>query len=335
MGKIRQSVDDRDGAILRQGIHFGLLVGADHNSIEVTGQHPELYPRRFAAADLQITGRKENRQAAELVYTDFKGYTGSCWKLSQKSYPVFPPLSSGVQCRASAHTSELIGQIEDFRNILGGKVQHILKRCFIGQLPLHVRHEAVQLIIISKWFLAKMARPLSSSSRDMVSGGRKRSKFWAVGTNDRFPQQAAATSLALSASSVAPTSYQYRGLLQSLPSPSTSPADMRLFSNLFLTEAGRGNLTQNRHVPAQTTGFLKRGVDLPASHHFSPDARYKGRRRSAAHRRGPFATGDDIRLNIIIMLVTIKLFLCALHRFCTSSASNAHHAPGKKLPVPG
>ena len=90
MGKIRQSVDDRDGAILRQGIHFGLLVGADHNSIEVTGQHPSCILDRFAAADLQITGRKENRQAAELVHTDFKGYTGSCGSFLKNHTQCFP-----------------------------------------------------------------------------------------------------------------------------------------------------------------------------------------------------------------------------------------------------
>ncbi len=72
MTEIRQTVDDRDGAVLRQILDVGLLERADHHAVEVAREDADGVLHRFAARDLHIVCVEERAVAAELVRADLE-----------------------------------------------------------------------------------------------------------------------------------------------------------------------------------------------------------------------------------------------------------------------
>ena len=123
MGEIRQAVDNRNRAVLCQGVHLALLIGTDHDAVEVAGKNARRVLHRLAAADLQVVGREENRHAAELIHTDLKGNTGAGGGL-------FKNHAEGFARQAAMFNVvlllilELVCQIQNLIDILAGQIQH-------------------------------------------------------------------------------------------------------------------------------------------------------------------------------------------------------------------
>jgi hypothetical protein len=74
--EIGKSVDDRNRGVLRQFLHIGLRESADHDAVDVAGEHPGGVPDRLAAAELDVAGGEEERVGAELTGTDLERDAG-------------------------------------------------------------------------------------------------------------------------------------------------------------------------------------------------------------------------------------------------------------------
>ena len=64
MAEIRQTVDDRHGAVLCEVFDLLLLEGADHDAVHIAGKH--------ACGVLHRLAREHNSIAAELIDAHFK-----------------------------------------------------------------------------------------------------------------------------------------------------------------------------------------------------------------------------------------------------------------------
>lgn len=78
MAVVGQTVNNGDGSIFSQIFDFFLLVRTNHDAVEIAGKHAGCILYRFAASDLQVVGRQEQRLSAELMDAGFKGNAGSC-----------------------------------------------------------------------------------------------------------------------------------------------------------------------------------------------------------------------------------------------------------------
>ena len=58
--------------VARQLLDVGMIEGADHDAVEIAGEHPRRVADRLAAAELDVAGREEQRVAAELVGADLE-----------------------------------------------------------------------------------------------------------------------------------------------------------------------------------------------------------------------------------------------------------------------
>ena len=67
MQQIGQPVDHRNGAVAGQLLHVGMIVGPDHDAVEIAGQHPGGVADRLAPAELDVARGEEKRVPAELV----------------------------------------------------------------------------------------------------------------------------------------------------------------------------------------------------------------------------------------------------------------------------
>ena len=77
MAEVGQTVDDRNGAVLRQILYFLLRVGADHDAVQIAAQNAGGILYRLAAADLKVTVGQEQRLTAQLVHTGLEGNAGT------------------------------------------------------------------------------------------------------------------------------------------------------------------------------------------------------------------------------------------------------------------
>ena len=77
MAEVGQTVDDRNGAVLRQILYFLLRVGADHDAVQIAAQNAGGILYRLAAADLKVTVGQEQRLTAQLIHASLEGNTGT------------------------------------------------------------------------------------------------------------------------------------------------------------------------------------------------------------------------------------------------------------------
>ena len=81
MEQIRQRIDDRNIGVFGQFFHTVMPVGTNHNAVQIAGQYTCRILNGFAASQLQVAVREEQRLPAELVHTNFKGNSGSRGRL--------------------------------------------------------------------------------------------------------------------------------------------------------------------------------------------------------------------------------------------------------------
>ena len=78
MTEIGQPIDDRDRTVFGQILYFFLIEGADHDAVQITGQHSCRILHWLASADLQVTAGEEQRLHAQLERAGLKGDTRTC-----------------------------------------------------------------------------------------------------------------------------------------------------------------------------------------------------------------------------------------------------------------
>ena len=74
MRAVGEAVDHRHRRVLRQLDQGLMLVGADHDRIDVAGHHLGCIGNGLAAADLQVRLVERQRLAAELAHGDVEGH---------------------------------------------------------------------------------------------------------------------------------------------------------------------------------------------------------------------------------------------------------------------
>ena len=72
VAEIRQTVDDRHGAVLCEVFNLLLLEGADHDAVHIAGKHACGVLHRLATTDLRAFAREHNGIATELIDAHFK-----------------------------------------------------------------------------------------------------------------------------------------------------------------------------------------------------------------------------------------------------------------------
>ena len=77
MQQIGQPVDDRNRCVAGQLLDVGMIVGADHDAVEIAGQHPGGVADRLAPAQLDVARGEEERVPAELERADLEGDPGA------------------------------------------------------------------------------------------------------------------------------------------------------------------------------------------------------------------------------------------------------------------
>ena len=85
--EVGQTVDDGDVGVGRQGLHFLLGKGTDHDAVAVAQQHPGGVLHRLAPADLALLAGEEQGVAAQLIHTGLKGDTGTGRILLKNHWP--------------------------------------------------------------------------------------------------------------------------------------------------------------------------------------------------------------------------------------------------------
>ena len=78
----------------RQLLDVGVVEGADHDAVEVAGEHPRGVADRLAAAELDVARREEERVPAELVARPPRTRPGCGWSSWRRS--------SRASCRPAA-----------------------------------------------------------------------------------------------------------------------------------------------------------------------------------------------------------------------------------------
>ena len=121
--EVRQTVDDRDRAVLCQIFHFFLLKGTDHDAVQIPGQYTCGILYRLASADLQIVCRQEQRMTAQLVHTGLKGNTGTGRSLLE-DHAQRLALQMGMGNAVLQLIFQLIGKVQDLDDLFGAEIQH-------------------------------------------------------------------------------------------------------------------------------------------------------------------------------------------------------------------
>ena len=72
-----QTIDNRNASIFRKLLYIGMLVRANHNAIQIAGQHTCRILDWLSASQLHIIGIQIQCSATQLCHSRFKGNTGS------------------------------------------------------------------------------------------------------------------------------------------------------------------------------------------------------------------------------------------------------------------
>ena len=124
MAEVSQTVDDRNGAVLRQILYFLLRVGADHDAVQIAAQNARSILHRLAAADLKVTVGQEQLLTAELIHTGFEGNAGTGGGLLEDHAEALA-LQMAMGNIMLLFIFELIRQIEQADDLLSGAVEQL------------------------------------------------------------------------------------------------------------------------------------------------------------------------------------------------------------------
>ena len=122
MAEISQTVDDRNRAVVCQILYFLLLVGADHNAIQIAAQHTGRVLYRLA--DLKVAIGQEQCLTAQLIHAGLERNTGTGGGLLEDHAKAlaFQMTMGNVVLFLIL---ELIRQIEQTDDLLGGAVKQL------------------------------------------------------------------------------------------------------------------------------------------------------------------------------------------------------------------
>jgi hypothetical protein len=134
MAEVGQAVDDRDIGVGRQGLHFLLGKGTDHDTVAVAQQHPGGILYRLAPADLALLAGKKQGVAAQLVHTGLKGDTGTGGVLL-KNHGQGLALELIVSNAMLLAKFQLVGGVQDLQDLLAGQVQQLQQVFFHRLFP--------------------------------------------------------------------------------------------------------------------------------------------------------------------------------------------------------
>ena len=120
---VGKPVDDGNGAELGEIFHFLLLVSADHDAVQITRKYARGILYRLASSYLKIVTAQKQGAAAQLIHAHFKGHSRARGRLLEYHSQRLT-LQICMRYPVLAIVFELICEIEDARDILGGKIGH-------------------------------------------------------------------------------------------------------------------------------------------------------------------------------------------------------------------
>ena len=121
---IRQTVDDRNTAVFCQLFQIALFECTDHDAIDHSGKHLSRVADRFAATELNVVRRKEERVSAELLCADFKGNTRPCGRFCKDHGKRFA-VETGLLLTILLHGFKLKREGEGLKDLV---LRPVLKR---------------------------------------------------------------------------------------------------------------------------------------------------------------------------------------------------------------
>ena len=133
VAEVGQAVDDGDGGVFGQRLHFFLGEGADHNAVAEAGENAGGVLHRLVAADLTVLVRQIDALAAQLVDARLEGDAGAGGAFL-KDHGQGLPGQEGVLDPGLFHGFELVGGVQNFQNVLAGQVQQLQQVFFHGGL---------------------------------------------------------------------------------------------------------------------------------------------------------------------------------------------------------
>ena len=122
VAEVGETVDDRNGGILGQGVHFLLGIGADHDAVAEAGQDPGSVLHRLVAADLAVLAGQEDGVAAQLIDTSLEGDTGTGGILF-KDHGQGLARQERMGDALLFHIFQLVSHVQDLNDLFGGQVQ--------------------------------------------------------------------------------------------------------------------------------------------------------------------------------------------------------------------
>ncbi len=131
MQEIGAAVDHRDRGVARQLDRLGVRVGADHQQVEVAGEHSRRAAEQLARLELDVVRREEHRVGAELMGAHLEGDPGA-GRAGREEEPDALPLE-----RAAAHLQalELPRGREQRGELLPGEIGEGEEVAFRGHEP--------------------------------------------------------------------------------------------------------------------------------------------------------------------------------------------------------
>ena len=124
MAEIGETVDNGDRAVFRQLLHLALGKGADHDAVQVPGQHPGSVLNGLAPANLQILGAEEEGGSPQLIHPHLKGHPGAGGGLG-KDHPQALSPQDGVGNLVGLFVFQPVGQIQQGDDFFPRQVQQL------------------------------------------------------------------------------------------------------------------------------------------------------------------------------------------------------------------
>ena len=124
VGEIRHTADDRNRTAVGKPFELFLLVGAEHDAVQIAGQRARRVLHRFAAVGLHIAAGEEHRPSAQLVHTGLKRNTGAGGQLLEDQSKALA-LQMAVRNVVFVLILQLVCHVEQVDNLLARTVQQL------------------------------------------------------------------------------------------------------------------------------------------------------------------------------------------------------------------
>ena len=118
---VGEPVDDGDVGVLGELVDVGLLERADHDPVEVAGEHHRGVLDRLAAAELQVAGGEVEARPAELRDADLEAHARARGRLLE-DHPERAALEQPMRHPLALARLQPVGVVEDEHELLGRPV---------------------------------------------------------------------------------------------------------------------------------------------------------------------------------------------------------------------